>query len=133
MIRQLPSESLWEVWKIVSPDNQNQGEELEFDIDTLTPATSRQLEEFVKSKLQTISNKKSKPKTTTAFKESVVPFPTQSTVALQQNPVIQPVTTAPQLGQGRETLNAPVQKTAHVNKDDTSNSSFLSNLSESDY
>ena len=133
MIRQLPSESLWEVWKIVSPENQNQGEELEFDIDTLSPKTSRELERFVKSKLQTLSNKKTKPKSSMQFKETIQPFTTQNAVAVQQSQSLPISTPAPLTGQTRETLTAPVPKAANANKYETSNSSFLSNLSESDY
>ena len=133
MIRQLPSESLWEVWKIVSPENQNQGEELEFDIDTLSPRTSRELERFVKSKLQILSNKKSKPKSAIHFKETIPPFSNQNGVAVQQSlPVSQGQPVMP-LGQTREVIGPLVPKESHLNKDDTSNSSFLSNLSESDY
>jgi len=133
MIRQLPSESLWEVWKIVSPENQNQGEELEFDIDTLSPKTSRELERFVKSKLQTLSNKKSKPKSNTQFKESIQPFTSQNQVATQQSQPLPQSGPVPLIGQTRETLTTPVPKGANANKFETSNSSFLSNLSESDY
>lgn len=133
MIRQLPSESLWEVWKIVSPENQNQGEELEFDIDTLSPKTSRELERFVKSKLQTLSSKKSKPKAPQSYaNDPIKPFSSQNSALPQTSaPVYQPHTVAT-IGQTRETAYPVVQKEVQVNKDDTSNSSFLSNLSESD-
>jgi hypothetical protein len=59
MIRQLPPDCLWDVWKIVAPNNQNHGnEELEFDIDTLPLRTARELETFVRNKVSQNSKKK---------------------------------------------------------------------------
>ncbi len=59
MIRQLPSECLWDVWKIVAPNNENHGnEELEFDIDTLPAKTARELEAFVRNKVSLLNRKK---------------------------------------------------------------------------
>lgn len=128
MIRQLPSDSLWEVWKIVAPDSQNQGEELEFDIDTLSAKTSRKLEKFVKEKLQNMG-KKTKPKTVNHFKEAIQPFNGDVTNSAQVTNVVP----SSGLGQPRETLQTSVPKeNGNVNKAETSNSSFLSNLSDSD-
>jgi hypothetical protein len=131
MIRQLPSDSLWEVWKIVSPENQNLGEELEFDIDTLSPKTSRELERFVKSKLQNLSNKKTKTKAG-PFKDTIQPFNSPITAVGLPNNSTQPVSAVPTRGAGRESPVSQMPKDSNLNKDDTSNSSFLSNLSESD-
>ena len=63
MIRQLPTECLWDVWRIVAPENQgsNSGE-LEFDIDTLPPEVVRELQKFVNQKCSQLSSKKSNSK-----------------------------------------------------------------------
>ena len=127
LIRQLPSESLWEVWKIVSPDNQNQEQEIEFDIETLSPAISRQLEEFVKSKLQTISNKKTKIKTNQNFRENgVAQIGNEKTKAIKSNAIYSEETQL-QITQPHE-----IKKVVQVQKIETDSDSFLGNLSESD-
>ena len=59
MVRQLPPSCLWDVWRIVSPENQNLStEEMEFDIDTLPVKIARELESYVKGKLNEINKKK---------------------------------------------------------------------------
>lgn len=132
MIRQLPSQLLWEVWTIVSPGDQNQEQEVVFDIDTLPPSTARRLEEFVKSKLQIISNKKLKVKGSPIFKE------TQQSNFNQEKPnnalnikpgnVPQPVLV--------ETVNETKAEKPKYNLNETKNhsdsDSFVSELSESD-
>ncbi|CAD8107117.1 unnamed protein product [Paramecium sonneborni] len=53
-IRELPQEHLKGVWEIVQQSVQNQeAEELEFDIDQLPPKVIRKLQEYVQSKLKT--------------------------------------------------------------------------------
>lgn len=63
-IKRLPPDSLRGVWEIVSkglPNNQNNKEELVFDIDALPVKVTRELERYVKSKLgQSKSNKNKK-------------------------------------------------------------------------
>lgn len=131
LIRQLPSDSLWEVWKIVSPDNQNQEQEIEFDIDTLSPSICRQLEEFVKSKLQSMSNKKKQVKTNMTFRENQVSYPAPEKVAVQANGsgVIannsQPAPT-------KDMSNPILHKEIDNQKEETDSLSFLSDLSGSD-
>ena len=132
LIRQLPSESLWEVWKIVSPDNQNQEQEIEFDIDTLSPAISRQLEEFVKSKLKTLSNKKSKVKTNQVFRENINVQTLNEKSKDVQNPIISSGTQQPNNTQQKIAAQTSAQKEVHIQKDETDSDSFLGNLSESD-
>jgi bromodomain-containing factor 1 len=127
MIRQLPSESLWEVWRIVSPENQNQNETLEFDIDTLSPKIARQLENYVKSKLSTLNNKKNKVKSGQAFKEDKSGGPWN----IGPQTISPAPTTQPGLGQPRDTIAPPTVDTK-LQKENTSNSSFLSDLSRSD-
>jgi hypothetical protein len=48
-IRQLPSEYMWDILKIVSPDSGDKPE-IEFDINTLPPKIARELERFVQKK-----------------------------------------------------------------------------------
>lgn len=59
LIRMLPTEHLWGVWNIVSGGEGNRGnEELEFDIETLPVRTARELEKYVRSKINTLQKKK---------------------------------------------------------------------------
>ena len=139
MIRQLPSESLWEVWEIVSPYNQNQEEEIEFEIDTLSPAVARQLEELVRSKQKTLTNKKTKPKNPPVFRESQQSAPTFDRTATSQNGVVasQNANTVSKVAQNssvtvKETVGVTNPKETKVNKEESDSDSFLENLSESD-
>jgi len=64
-IRSLPPEYLRGVWDIVSeglPYNQQNKEELEFDIDTLPVRITRELERYVKSKMSMLNKNQSKKK-----------------------------------------------------------------------
>jgi len=74
-IKRLPPDSLRGVWEIVSkglPPNQNNKEELVFDIDALPVRVTRELERYVKSKIS-IQNSKSKNKKDTAKQVAVDP------------------------------------------------------------
>lgn len=134
LIRQLSSEALWDVWRIVCPENENGNETLEFDIDTLSPTVARQLETFVKNKLSTMNNKKNKTKnvaTAQTFREELRTTPNSNGWTANQQTGPSVTTVQPPLGQPRETPpTVPVD--TKVQKEDTSNSSFLSDLSRSD-
>ncbi len=126
MIRQLPPDSLWDVCRIVSPNYQGQSESLEFDIDTLSPQTARELEAFVKSKLVNV-NKKVKSKS--QFKE---PMPiAQSNLGYVPAPIAIAEKASSGIGQTRDALHPSTAETRNE-KDDSSNSSFLSDISKSD-
>lgn len=127
MIRQLPAESLWEVWGIVSPNHQGQSESIEFDIDTLSAQTARRLESFVKSKLQSINKKPKSVKGT--FKEPALVHSGSNGWNNPPNPA--PDKISPGVGQPRENLNPPTADTRNLNNN-SSDSSFLSDLSDSD-
>lgn len=129
MIRQLPSDSLWEVWNIVSPDHQDQKETLEFDIDTLQPKVARQLESFVKSKLNTLSIKKNKSKMPQVYKEDPVMPPRGQGWPREQmaGPSDRSYAANPAGAYGTKPINAVESGPV---KNDMSDSSFLSDLSE---
>lgn len=132
MIRQLPSESLWEVWEIVSPYNQNQEQEIEFDIDTLSPAVARQLEELVRSKQQTLSNKKTKSKAPPVFRETQQPPPAFDRTATSQNGPANSRVAQNGSATVKEAVAINAPKEVKVNKEESDSDSFLENLSESD-
>lgn len=70
-IKKLPADSLRGVWEIVSkglPNNQNNREELVFDIDALPVKVTRELEKYVKSKMPPARPSKGKAKETQATK-----------------------------------------------------------------
>ena len=144
LIRQLPSESLWDVWKIVSPDNQNHGnEELEFDIDTLPVKTARELEVFVRSKVAMINRKKNPQKKSgstvelphgnthgaTASGGDYKPDTPNGAPQTNYSTPQQPINEAPV----DQTLQNQGHNNGRVHKDDESESSFISDLDESDY
>jgi len=129
MIRQLPVESLWEVVKIVSPDNDS--ETLELDIETLTPKVARQLESFLKSRLSAGGNRKTKVKSNQTFKEDRVSHRQGNGWSPEQQVTPPAPTAQPVLGQRRDTLVPPAVQ-AKPQKEDTSSSSFISDLSKSD-
>lgn len=134
MIRQLPSESLWDVWKIVSPDNQNHGnEELEFDIDTLPVKTARDLESFVRSKVSMINRKKNPQKKAGSMAE----LPAQAgyagpTSGAEGSPTANN-NFAASPADGNAEFDAKAQPNARNGNRDDSESSFISDLDESDY
>ena len=77
LIRELPQNCLWDVWKIVSPEQHGMStEEMEFDIDTLPLKTARELECYVKNKTAELNKKKNLMKTNVFYN----PVATQSTV-----------------------------------------------------
>ena len=80
LIRELPPNCLWDVWKIVSPDHHGMStDEMEFDIDTLPIRTARELESYVKNKTAELNKKKNLMKTN-VFYNPVTSVPSQSTM-----------------------------------------------------
>lgn len=72
-IKKLPADSLRGVWEIVSkglPNNQNNREELVFDIDALPVKVTRELEKYVKSKMAPARPSKGKAKEPQAAKHA---------------------------------------------------------------
>ena len=133
MIRELPGESLWEVWKIISPDNENHDEELEFDIETLEPEKARRLEEYVKSKLNNSNPKKKQSKNQSAPRETTAPSNVGTKV---QPPSYQNGSTplnpaAPAYRAAQDPAPVAPRETAQ-NEVNNSESSFISDLSDSD-
>lgn len=61
MIRQLPSEYLFDIWNILATDEAQENDELEFDIEYLPVKVARELETYVKSKIAYLNYRKSKP------------------------------------------------------------------------
>jgi hypothetical protein len=58
-IRQLPTDNLWDVWKIVNPDDDGcNNQSFEFDITKLDPKTGRELEKYVQVKYEKIQIQK---------------------------------------------------------------------------
>ncbi len=139
LIRQLPSECLWDVWKIVAPNNENHGnEELEFDIDTLPAKTARELESFVRSKVSQ-ARKKTVPKRVGSTNEFNMPGSYANLGASRQesiNPQIGgPISNnIPSYGHlPAEPLGRPGVPDVKNGNDGDDESSFISSLDESDY
>jgi hypothetical protein len=139
MIRQLPPECLWDVWKIVAPGNGNyENEEVEFDIDSLPPKKARELELFVTNKLSQLNRKKEPLKragSTTDFERLGNYANLESKPESKINPLSGANTTLipPSFEQFPEN-KAKNNKNSHREEDDYSNeSSFISSLEESNY
>lgn len=132
MIRQLPSELLWDVWQIVSPSNTSQEQEIEFDIDTLSPSVARQLEELVRSKQLSLSSKKTKTKAPPVFRESQPSTTPFDKTATSQNANIANRTVQNNSAQLKVPLTVDQSKDIKAIKEESDSDSFLENLSESD-
>lgn len=141
LIRMLPTEHLWGVWNIVSGGEGNRNnEELEFDIETLPVRTARELEKYVRSKINTLQKKK-KPngpndapvdKAPAAYKEDSKGVDNKPTVVPES--VYQPVAVGN--GNGNIVSAGGGQSNFKVNNAATnrqsSESSFISDLEDSD-
>lgn len=95
--QKLPNECLWDVWEIVAPGHNAAEEDLDFDIDQLTPEVARELQQYVYSKISMSTKKKNKgreeplrPQTKPEF-NSAVNAPTQApTHAPPKQPAAKP-------------------------------------------
>lgn len=143
MIRLLPTEHLWGVWNIVSGgDGTRNNEELEFDIETLPVRAARELEKYVRTKINT-TQKKKKPsgngqgvpvveKQTAEFKEDikyVEPKPVTNTEPLSK-PI--PVANNNTYDNGARSVQPNFRVDNAANNKLTSESSFISDLEDSD-
>lgn len=140
MIRQLPSECLWDVWKIVAPNNENHGnEELEFDIDTLPAKTARELEAFVKSKVSQ-NRKKTAPKRVGSTNDFNMPG-SYANIGISRQESSNPPIGGPITNAAPSYDHLPTEPQARPGIADVKNggddgddeSSFISSLDESDY
>jgi hypothetical protein len=140
MIRQLPSECLWDVWKIVAPNNENHGnEELEFDIDTLPAKTARELEAFVKSKVSQ-TRKKTAPKRVGSTNDFNIPGSYANIGVSRQESSNQPIggpinNTVPSYDHlpSEAPARPGIADAKNGGDDGDDESSFISSLDESDY
>ena len=115
LIRQLPASCLWDVWRIVSPDsNAVAAEEMEFDIDTLPVKTARELEYFVRNKVNELQKKKNITKKGVFYTPQLAPVVAQKETSPSQVP-----TSLPSIAQ--------------VPQNADPDSSFISSLEDDDY
>lgn len=133
MIRQLPSEMLWDVVQIVSPTDINQEQEIEFDIDTLSPAVARELEELIRSKRLSLPAKKTKSKSNPApprDNQQATPQFDRTTTSQNSNIAnrVVPNNSVPL----KEPVPVNSSKDVKVMEEESDSSSFLDKLSESD-
>lgn len=145
MIRMLPTDHLWGVWNIVSGgDSSKINEELEFDIETLPVRTARELEKYVKNKVNSLQKKKkgvaTKPNDGTINDNAPQPYKedTRNTdykgSPVGSEPLDKPI--AADVNTVNETANKSMQPNFRVDNNQknkfSSESSFISDLEDSD-
>lgn len=144
MIRLLPTEHLWGVWNIVSGgDGTRNNEELEFDIETLPVRAARELEKYVRSKINS-TQKKKKPSGTTQsgpatidkhpmeFKEDARSSETKPLANTESLSRPMPMSNSGVLDTGARSVQPNFRIDAAANNKLSSESSFISDLEDSD-
>lgn len=143
MIRLLPTEHLWGVWNIVSGgDGTRTNEELEFDIETLPVRAARELEKYVRSKINS-TQKKKKPsgnaqvapaleKPQTEFREDAKPVQPHASGVTE--PIARPmlVVNSNSYDNGGRSVQPNFRIDTAANNKLSSESSFISDLEDSD-